>query len=345
MAAKKNLLVLVLVLSVTITLCNAEDQQYTSCGFGLEMLLAKLDAIEEKIISLEQRLEGVRTVESRNSNFVPKDGSPQKEANVDDRTEIVPYFDNVSTEHSVDVMTDRPVKSKAPQYPIGIEPTAEQLRYGEDSIYSSCREVPSRTSGKFLIRPSDDDDRLMNLLCDMQSIDAGWIVVQNRFNGSESFYRGWKDYEAGFGNLDGEFWLGLERISSIVNNGRQWEILFWLKNYQGLIQYSKFTKFLLGNATEGYRLKFANGYTGNAGDSISRHVGMKFTTYDRDNDPVPYNCAKKHRGGWWYHNTCITSNLNGMYGNMMNEQSIKWSSMKPIGGSLQASRIMIREVI
>ena len=27
-------------------------------------------------------------------------------------------------------------------------------------------------------------------------------------DGSEEFYRSWKDYSEGFGNLDGEFWLG-----------------------------------------------------------------------------------------------------------------------------------------
>uniref|UniRef100_A0A182MQ20 Fibrinogen C-terminal domain-containing protein n=1 Tax=Anopheles culicifacies TaxID=139723 RepID=A0A182MQ20_9DIPT len=226
----------------------------------------------------------------------------------------------------------------------GIEATAEQLALGEVNIYSSCREVPSRISGKFLIRMTDNA-RPINLVCDMHSVDAGWIVVQNRFNGSESFYRGWKDYEHGFGNLDGEFWLGLERISSLVNNGRRWEIMFWMKNFQGLAHYSKFSKFELGSASEGYALKQVGQYTGNAGDSISRHVGYKFTTYDRDNDPIAYNCAKKHRGAWWYHNTCVSSNLNGMYGYSMSDQANSWLTMKPTGYGLQASKIMIRELL
>ena len=37
------------------------------------------------------------------------------------------------------------------------------------------------------------------------------------------------------------------------------------------------------------------------GDSLNEHVGMKFSTYDADNDlDNTLNCAAYFTGGWWY---------------------------------------------
>uniref|UniRef100_A0A182PEW1 Fibrinogen C-terminal domain-containing protein n=1 Tax=Anopheles epiroticus TaxID=199890 RepID=A0A182PEW1_9DIPT len=299
-----------------------------------------VDLVREVQHALETRLENVPVHSIKSERL---EAVQIGEGKVEKSTNGVPAAESnaiPAVEKAVEVVA----KPETWKYPIGIEPTAEQLALGEHEIYSSCREVPSKVSGKFLIKHSDDA-RPINLLCDVALNEPGWIVLQNRFNGSESFYRNWSDYERGFGNLDGEFWLGLERISSLVNNGARWEIMFWLTNFAGLTQYSRFLKFELGNATDGYVLRQATGYNGNAGNSINNHVGMKFTTYDRDNDPAPYNCAKKHRGGWWYFRQCIQSNLNGLYGNTISDQSNRWVTMKPNGWGLKASKIMIRDVM
>ena len=52
---------------------------------------------------------------------------------------------------------------------------------------------------------------------------------------------------------------------------------------------------------------------GTAGDAMSRHQSMAFTTHDQDNDLwAQGNCAVKHAGGWWYNN-CYDVNQNVLY--------------------------------
>ena len=53
--------------------------------------------------------------------------------------------------------------------------------------------------------------------CDMDSDNGGWTLIQRRVaNGTENFYRGWEDYELGFGNLEKEFWFGLQNIHRLT---------------------------------------------------------------------------------------------------------------------------------
>jgi len=41
-------------------------------------------------------------------------------------------------------------------------------------------------------------------------------VFQKRLGGSVDFYHGWADYKRGFGNLNFEFWLGLDKINRLT---------------------------------------------------------------------------------------------------------------------------------
>ena len=56
--------------------------------------------------------------------------------------------------------------------------------------------------------------------CDMLADGGGWIVFQRRVDASVDFYREWSEYKKGFGDLNGNFWLGLEKIHKFAALGK-----------------------------------------------------------------------------------------------------------------------------
>ena len=146
--------------------------------------------------------------------------------------------------------------------------------------------------------------------CNMDIDGGGWTVFQRRRDGSVNFYQGWKDYVNGFGNLNGEHWLGLEKIYRLTKANSVLRVD--MTSYTKGSKYAKYSAFKVGNSASKYTLH-VSGYSGNAGDSLKFHNGMKFTTKDNKNDKYgKNNCAVVFKGAWWYRD-CFASNLNGQY--------------------------------
>ena len=56
------------------------------------------------------------------------------------------------------------------------------------------------------------------MYCDQTTAGGGWTVIQEKMDGSVNSNSTQDDYKHGFGNLVGEFWLGLDKINRLTRN-------------------------------------------------------------------------------------------------------------------------------
>lgn len=87
----------------------------------------------------------------------------------------------------------------------------------------------------------------------MTTDGGGWTVFQRRVDGSENFYRNWADYKYGFGNFNGEFWLGLENIHRMTKQERN-VLRIDLENFKNEKRYAEYGTFAVSNERNQYRL-------------------------------------------------------------------------------------------
>ncbi|ESO94572.1 hypothetical protein LOTGIDRAFT_118333, partial [Lottia gigantea] len=164
------------------------------------------------------------------------------------------------------------------------------------------------TSGVYNIRPIGATF-MDSVYCEMVN-NTGYTVLQRRIDGLLSFNRRWMEYKYGFGNPYGEFWLGNE-IIYMMTKQKQYTLRIDMWDWEGNKAYAEYTSFSLEDENQQYRLH-VGGYHGDAGDSLSYHDKMAFSTEDVDNDRHTRHCAAENKGGWWF-NSCYSSHLNGLY--------------------------------
>ncbi|KAF0877649.1 FIBA protein, partial [Crocuta crocuta] len=208
--------------------------------------------------------------------------------------------------------------------------------------------------------------KIFSVYCDQETSLGGWLLIQQRMDGSLNFNRTWQDYKRGFGSLDdkgeGEFWLGNEYLHLLTLRGSVLRVE--LEDWAGNLAYAEY-HLRVGSEAEGYTLQVSS-YEGTAGDALiegsveegteyTSHAGMQFSTYDRDADLWEENCAEVYGGGWWY-NSCQGANLNGIYypGGSYDprnnspyeiENGVVWAPFRGADYSLRAVRMKIRPLV
>ena len=129
-------------------------------------------------------------------------------------------------------------------------------------VPSSCADLHKRGERKDGVYTIDPDHlQPFRVYCDMTTDGGGWTLLQRRIDGSEDFYRGWLRYKNGFGNLAGEFWLGLEKIHRLTMSGQD-SLRIDLGAFNGDTRYAKYGNFFVAGEPELYELSVAN-YSGN----------------------------------------------------------------------------------
>ncbi|XP_071835379.1 uncharacterized protein [Apostichopus japonicus] len=166
-----------------------------------------------------------------------------------------------------------------------------------------------RNDGIYTIYPAGSSG--FEVFCKMSS--GGWTILQRRTSSSVSFYRNWNEYKNGFGIPTGDHWIGNDKIYKLTNQ-KTYQLLIEKTNREGSTYHSRYSSFRISNERDKYRLSLG-GYNGNAGNNaMGANSGHRFSTHGEDNDgSSTYDCAEKHRGGWWYPDDTSTGSTSNCY--------------------------------
>uniref|UniRef100_A0A669C123 Tenascin N n=1 Tax=Oreochromis niloticus TaxID=8128 RepID=A0A669C123_ORENI len=199
----------------------------------------------------------------------------------------------------------------------------------------------NKRNGVYTVYINNDRSKPIEAYCDMDTDGGGWLVLQRRNIGKLDFMKRWRQYIAGFGNLTEEFWIGLDKIHELTNTPTQYELRVDL-GVGSERAYAVYDNFKIAPVKQKFKLTIGK-YSGTAGDAMTYHQGLPWTTIDSDNDLALTNCALSHRGAWWYKN-CHLANLNGKWGETRHSMGVNWEPWKGHLTSLDFTEMKIRPV-
>ena len=144
-----------------------------------------------------------------------------------------------------------------------------------------------------------------SVYCNLHQNDKWWVTFQRRVDATLDFNRTIADYKKGFGDLNGNFWLGLDKLHLLAQRGSKTTLRIKVKHSskdQNKFFDAYYQDFSISGEDDNYRLAIG-AYRGNAGDSLRFHNGRAFSTYKKTE-------FGELIGGWWDFGS---ANLNALY--------------------------------
>ncbi|KFB39780.1 hypothetical protein ZHAS_00007144 [Anopheles sinensis] len=156
------------------------------------------------------------------------------------------------------------------------ETTKEQNVRACDRIISDCGQTDA--SGVFNLRTCSEPD--FNVFCNQSFEGGGWLVVYNRSNGNDGlFNHTWKSYEEGFGQPNGEHFIGLRRLHSLTHGSYSEAALILTRNgEESTVTYDDFE---VDGEEKQYEIKRIGSPNGKMRLFFSNQA-YKFQTFDRN---------------------------------------------------------------
>ncbi len=150
-----------------------------------------------------------------------------------------------------------------------------------------------------------NENESIRVFCEMHK--GGWTRVMSKINNSmTAFNKSMQEYTNGFGEFESNNWLGLNSLRQLTNQ-QQMTLRIELSNDIADSYMIEYDSFLIGPASEKFKLMVGKKVSGSLEDKLSYHNGREFSTYDKFSTII--HCGRDYNGGWWFgecYDMCLT---------------------------------------
>lgn len=183
----------------------------------------------------------------------------------------------------------------------------DPIKYGsikKKSCYSPNIMKPTSCEDLYLDRVNCDGiyvilikDEAIRVYCEIDDTSGSTIIMRRgAFNNYTltNFNQNWDKYKKGFGNIDADFWLGLDKIYELTKNKNQM-LEINLESFDGKQLTLAFNQFYIDEESNNYKLTIGEPISNqNYANQFINHNGAYFATADRNDRR---NCARKFDSG------------------------------------------------